>query len=96
MANANLIIIRMLMILPSSMLGFLLRSILKKTGVLSPEKLAYPPGGHAVFYIFALTYTTRNQILQKNKLADAKIFEMDIRLRTSFFGVDGKKKINPK
>jgi hypothetical protein len=36
------------MTLPSVSLGFLLRSIVKKTGVLTPEK-RIPTGGHTVF-----------------------------------------------
>jgi hypothetical protein len=40
------------MMSPSLMLGFFLQIIVKTTGVLSPEKLAHPLGGHAVFYIF--------------------------------------------
>jgi hypothetical protein len=48
MANANLTITRILMILPSVSLGFLLGPIVKITGVLSPGNKAHPPGGHQV------------------------------------------------
>jgi hypothetical protein len=74
MARANLIIIRILMTSPSVMLGFFLYSIVKKTGVLSPEKRAHPPGGHAVFYIFTFPYSPRNNVSQKKQSARAKIF----------------------
>jgi len=74
MVNANFIIIRKLMIWPSVMLGLFFLSIAKITGVLSPEKLAYPLAGHAVFYILVISNSPRKQILQKNKLAGTKIF----------------------
>jgi hypothetical protein len=47
--RANLIITRILMMLPSVSLGFLLCSMAKKTGVLTPEKRVHPPGGILFF-----------------------------------------------
>jgi hypothetical protein len=52
---------------PSSMLGFLLCSMVKKTGVLTPEKRAHPPGGHAVFTSSPDPYHTKSKVLQRIK-----------------------------
>jgi hypothetical protein len=84
MASANLIITRILMILPSVSLGFLLGPMVKITGVLSPGNNAHPPGGHAVFtfspiHIALRTNLTKSQvsglqIYPKKKIESDKLF----------------------
>jgi hypothetical protein len=49
-----LMITKILMTLPSSTLGFLLHPIVKKTGVLSPERFSMPLKDMLLFYILTM------------------------------------------
>jgi hypothetical protein len=67
------------------MLGFILCSMVKKTGVLTPEKRTHPPGGRAVFTSSPDPYHTKRQVLQRVKLRLQIYFK-----RTFFFLEVGK------
>ena len=82
MVNANLIIIRILMIWPSVMLGLFFCEIIKITGVLLPDNIPTRVG--MLFYIFTHSNSPGIEISQKNPLASAKIFEKNIFFPTTF------------
>jgi hypothetical protein len=73
MVSTSLIITKILMILPSVVLGFLLYSIGKTTGVLSPEKRYIPTRwARTLFTSYWNTIARRREFLQRIKPAECK------------------------